>query len=66
MVDWKKYINELVWCATINLIDDSNEWLTGRVEEDEQDEFAEDDLVFDDDISHGVVLLELLELKKMD
>ena len=39
-----------MWCATIYLIDDSNEWLTGRVEEDELDEFAKDDLVFDDDI----------------
>ena len=39
-----------MWCATIYLIDDSKEWLTGRVEEDELDEFVEDDLVFDDDI----------------
>ena len=39
-----------MWCATIHLIDDSNAWLTGRVEEDELDEFAKDDLVFDDDI----------------
>ncbi|KAL0012283.1 hypothetical protein SO802_007391 [Lithocarpus litseifolius] len=31
-------------------IDDSNEWLIGRVEEDEVEEFAEDDLVFNDDI----------------
>ena len=39
-----------MWCATIYLIDDSKEWLTRRVEEDELDEFVEDDLVFDDDI----------------
>ncbi|XP_030955048.1 uncharacterized protein LOC115977364 [Quercus lobata] len=31
-------------------VDDSNEWLIGRVEEDEVEEFAEDDLVFNDDI----------------
>ena len=31
-------------------VDDSNEWLIGRVEEDEVEEFAEDDLAFDDDI----------------
>ena len=36
-----------MWCATIHLIDDSIEWLTRRVEEDE---IVEDDLVFDDDI----------------
>ena len=39
-----------MWCATIHLIDDSIEWLTRRVEEDEIDEIVEDDLVFDDDI----------------
>ena len=39
-----------MWCATIYLIDDSKEWLTRRVQEDELDEFVEDDLVFDDDI----------------
>ena len=39
-----------MWCATIHQIDDSNEWLTGRVGEDELDEFAKDDLAFDDDI----------------
>ncbi|KAM3754067.1 hypothetical protein ACB098_03G139600 [Castanea mollissima] len=42
-------------CDTIDPIslkdvDDSNEWLIGRVEEDEVEEFAEDDLVFNDDI----------------
>ena len=31
-------------------VDDSNEWLIGRVEEDEVKEFVEDDLVFNDDI----------------
>ncbi|KAL4653643.1 hypothetical protein ACB092_01G319700 [Castanea dentata] len=31
-------------------VDDSNEWLIGRVEEDEVEEFVEDDLVFNDDI----------------
>ena len=31
-------------------VDDSNEWLIGRVEEDEVEEFAEDDLVSNDDI----------------
>ena len=31
-------------------VDDSNEWLIGRIEEDEVEEFAEDDLVFNDDI----------------
>ncbi|KAL4638941.1 hypothetical protein ACB092_03G182200 [Castanea dentata] len=31
-------------------VDDGNEWLIGRVEEDEVEEFAEDDLVFNDDI----------------
>ena len=31
-------------------VDDSNEWLIGRVEEDKIEEFAEDDLVFNDDI----------------
>lgn len=39
-----------MWCTTIHLIDDSIEWLTRRVEEDEIDEIVEDDLVFDDDI----------------
>ena len=39
-----------MWCATIHLIDDSNEWLTRRAGEDELDEFAKDDLAFDDDI----------------
>ena len=39
-----------MWCATIHLIDDSIEWLTRRVEEDEIDEIVEDDLVFEDDI----------------
>ncbi|KAM3737671.1 hypothetical protein ACB098_09G074200 [Castanea mollissima] len=42
-------------CDTIDPIslkdvDDRNEWLIGRVEEDEVEEFAEDDLVFNDDI----------------
>ena len=42
-------------CDTIDPIslkdvDDSNEWLIGRVEEDEVEEFFEDDLVFNDDI----------------
>lgn len=31
-------------------VDYSNEWLIGSVEEDEVEEFAEDDLVFNDDI----------------
>ena len=31
-------------------IDDSNEWLTRRIEEDELDEFSKVDLAFDDDI----------------
>ena len=39
-----------MWCTTIHLIDDSIEWLTRRVEEDEIDEIVEDDLVFDNDI----------------
>ena len=39
-----------MWCATTHLIDDSNEWLTRRAGEDELDEFAKDDLAFDDDI----------------
>ena len=44
-----------MWCATTHLIDDSNEWLTRRAGEDELDEFAKDDLLFDDILTWGSV-----------
>jgi hypothetical protein len=53
-MDWHEKRNTID-PISLKEIDDCNEWLTGRVD-DEEDEAAEDDLVFDDNyLTWGVV-----------
>ena len=47
---WRYNLRDTIDPISLKDVDDSNEWLIGRVEEDEVKEFVEDDLVFNDDI----------------
>ena len=63
----KKRYNERNIVDRISLkdIDDSNEWLIGRIEDEDSHGVAQDDFVFDDDNLTLVMLLELLDLRRL-
>ena len=63
----KRRYNERNTIDPISLkdIDDSNEWLIGRMENKDSHGGAQDDFVFDDDNLTRVMLLELLDLRRL-
>ena len=50
---WRYNLRDTIDPISLKDMDDSNEWLIGRVEEEEVDEFVEDEFVYNDNILTG-------------